>query len=225
VYLSNRHSKKLAIQSGAFDKPEIRLSFMGYDLTTTTKVPFTWCLVHPGSAGEKAIYPFSFYISNFGTASCENAVLVIQASRFVIPEEKDLPSKQIIVPGVYKDSTKKSIVNLDGFNQASYLLPPIHPKTSFMLSDNFIFEPSRVIMPINAETIDRAKVSMKSTVHWSYPFTITVLLKNQSAIVASFRIECISAKTLEEGISQYLVSFQKLVTNYLSSLKLWIRLN
>jgi hypothetical protein len=214
---SARHSRKLAQHSGAFRNPKLYLHLFTEALSNKSILPYSLCIVFSGNEQDKAIVPLTFHLANTGDASCEDAVFMIQGPNYCISESNDTLQLKA-EPAVYQETFNRSVVNLGEFNQISYLLPQIYPKSAISLTDVFIFKQSINSATKNFQTSDGQIKKLSIHTMLTYPFTVTLLYKDNPGQSSSFNIECVIARSIEEAQNKYLQPFKDEWNEYIANL-------
>ena len=218
TWWANSTARRIAAQSGAFAKPVVSVNLLGEALTPAgTK----FRIRHPG-AGGNVLVPLTIQIQNSGDRSVEDAVLVVQASKFAIPPA-DGGLTHSVTPGVFKSDVQREVSELGNFRQVSIRVPPIHPQTQLTVSEPLVMSPTRLEKPVSARTKDGVDVTFNVRVDYAYHVGVTLLLKDSVPIQGSAEIGCFVGPSLDALVTEATQERNKKISDQLSKLPWWRR--
>ena len=195
-------NRRLARYSRTLDRPDIRFHLFGQTLDAARAEKHSWCLLHPGAGHEPALFYLTFGIVNEGDGDAEENVFTITASRTCVIDERDSAVDMKAIPGVLAPAAKRSVVDIDGFRQISYILPSVRPRSGLSLTEGFIIRPSLPCpLPVASTSGGRAPVTIDLSL--SYPLSLTFQMKGSPVVRIPLRIESIPAATVEEACEKY----------------------
>lgn len=221
-----RHDNKIAEISGAYRKPKLSVSLFGQPIDNLQYQNREWILIHPGKEHEWAFYPLRFNITNAGDATAENLVLVIYGPDFIFPNFPEEIIKTDVGLGAFQESFGRHVSsvgeNKHQYKNISYSLPPIHPKTSFSITDWFSFTPLALIpLSVDAKTKDGSRVRIKTKYTVGVHMAVTLLVKDSPPIQSAVSVSCLASPSIDEGISAFASDIQEDYRNVVASLSLY----
>lgn len=213
TWWSISQSRRIARESGAFKKAVPSIYFLKKDLFRNPIESANWILLCPKDA-EKAVYSLSFQVVNKGDAPIDAPVFIVQGSIDCIKSLPDDTYKFECVPGVMKDSIRRSIVNLGNFNQISYMLPYISNNSAAELTDYFCFE-NTVSIPVTSEAVSKDGIKLKCTFEFSYSYILSIglLARDYPSVKCDLKMMCLPADTIDEAKDLLMRKFSKRKTN------------
>lgn len=218
TWWANHKARKLAHETGAFARPDLSVWLFGCPLHSPAQ---EFVIRHPAEKG-KVILPFRVQVRNRGARTADKAVLTIQANQSVLVSKDDLVEHEII-PGVLGPNVDRSINDIGEFRQVSFRLPPIHPRSSAIVSEPFILDLTSMTVPVQAKTKDQFDISMNVQVDYSYVVGVTVFLNDVPPIQASARISCLAAPSLDSLIEARRKSISDKFVDRVSGWPFWRR--
>jgi len=199
TWWSISQSRRIAREGGAFKKAAPSIYFLKKDIYRNP-IEFTnWVLLCPKDA-DLTVYSLSFQVANEGDATLDSPVFTVQGSIDCIKNVPDDAYKFECIPGVMKDSIKRSIVNLGNFNQISYMLPYITKNTAAELTDCFCFK-NTVSIPVTSEAVSKDRVKLKFTFEFSYSYILSLglLTKDYPSVRCDLKMMCLPADSIDEA--------------------------
>lgn len=199
TWWSISHSRRIAIESGALKKVAPSIYFFKKNIFRNPIESTNWILLCPKDA-ELTVYSLSFQVANEGDATLDSPVLTVQGSIDCIKDVPDNIFKHECIPGVMKESVKRSIVNLGNFNQISYLLPYIVNNSAVEITDFFCFIntvniPAKGDVPLSDGTIAKYTVAYS----FSYILSIGLLTKGYQPVKCDLKMMCLPADSIDEA--------------------------
>lgn len=191
-------SRRIAVESGAFKKAVPSIYFLNKDLSKIPLESTTWVLLCPKDA-DSSTYYLSFQVANEGDAPLDFPVFTVQGSNNCIINAPEAGCLKC-VPGVMKDSIKRSIVDLGNFNQLSYMLSHVGSRTSTELTDPFCFN-NTVGIPVTNKSILKDGVKLKYTFKYTYSYRLSLglLTKDYPSVKCDLNIMCMPADSIAEA--------------------------
>lgn len=206
TWWANRYNRSLAQRAGAFREPVLRVMLFGKDITRERNR--AWCFVRPPEPEAVFTFPLVIGLTNTGDETCTDAVVLVQAPKTNLPVRKGRKGLAVS-PGIFRDDVKISSESLDGiYNQDSYKLHPIHPRTETSIAQYLRLRREQGTIEAPAETKDNKQVTItaryKLAVGEPVGVVVTVLYGNTSPIVANLRVGVATGATIEEGARTYM---------------------
>lgn len=209
TWWSISQSRRIAKESGAFKRADPSIYFLRKDLLKNPIESTNWVLLCPKDAAL-TVYSLSFQVANEGDATMDSPIFTIQGSIDCIKDVPEDTYKFECVPGVMKDSIKRSIVNLGNFNQISYMLPYIGNKSAVELTDAFCFK-NTLSIPVTSEAVSKDGVKLKFTFEYSYAYILSLglLTKDYPSVKCDLNMMCLPADTIDEAKDMLAREFSK----------------
>ena len=207
--LQSKRARELAEQSGAFRYPDLTFSLFGEALSTSVaeNPVFTFC--HQGNDESISAYPLDFVVTNNGEATCDDLVLLLHATAYLLPPFSHQELECTISPGVYKDNVQREIVKLGHLNQVSYRLPPLHPKSRFRLCD-YCFLPATIHHgSVSATTVDKQSVEVGYVLGFRFRLSLTLLARDSIPQSYYFAIDRVSASSPKDAALKLMGSWSE----------------
>jgi|GEM_PF-6025609 len=199
TWWSISQSRRIARESGAFKKASPSICFLKKDLFKNPIESTNWVLLCPKDA-ELSVYSLSFQVANEGDATIDSPVFTVQGSSDCIRNVPDDTFTVECIPGVMKDSFKRSIVNLGNLNQISYMLPYLGNNSAMELTDAFCFK-NTMCIPITSEAVSKDGVKFKFSYKFSYSYILSLglLTKDCPSVKCDLKMMCLPADTISEA--------------------------
>src|ERR1017187_8851771 len=169
IWWSNRHTRKIAQESGSFNKPKLELFIFSQPI----KPKEIWCFLLPGNEDDCCLIKISLAIINSGTLQCDNPSLTIETLKEILVPNEGIAREPF--PAVLEDHFKRALGNTHNFNpeafpitreagkipsitkdsdeafaHVSHSLPSISPKAAGVIEEAFILRPT---VNLNMRTI------------------------------------------------------------------------
>jgi hypothetical protein len=202
VWWGNRHSRKLARESGALKQRNLGL-FIGNHEIHKREI---WCYCFPEHDANKTCVMMDLQIVNKGGLTCDGVVVTINTAKDLLssysPKKGHLLHK--VYPSVLEGDIKRAVADTDDLHRHfSYTLPPIHPKSGAVLSE-WLFLKQTVDIPesTGVKTKDNKKVEFQWRMSLSWPMTLSVIATDCEPTIAKLEIFGVRADSIPDALQQ-----------------------
>lgn len=197
AFWSAKISRRIAAESGAFRRSDLKILLLAQELTDTPDGVNHWCFIAPRDGKKPSVYPFDFQVANGGDAASGELVVTLTGPKqlFVPPS---VSIERSITPAVLEDSFRRaaSIVGQQG--QVSYVLPSLAPAAAAAISEPVILSSTHArTAKVQAETSDRVEVQIELQYSMSMILTISVMPLNSPIRSRTIQLSCIPAGDMD----------------------------
>jgi hypothetical protein len=202
VWWGNRHSRKLARESGALKQRKLGL-FIGNHEIHEREI---WCYCFPEHEADKVCIMMDLQIINKGGLTCDGVTVTINTAKDLLSSyspKKGLSTHKVY-PSVLEDDFKRAVADTDDMHRhVSYTLPPIHPKAAAILSE-WIFLQQTVDIPesTGVKTKDNKKVEMQWRMSLSWPMTVATIATDCEPTTVKLEIFGVRADSIPDALQQ-----------------------
>jgi hypothetical protein len=201
---ANRQNRRLAEETGAFSRPDIRFRMFGLDVD---EVPTArhWCIAHPSGDREPLIAPVRLELANAGDADAEDVVLSIQAfGGLILSGRKEDGAVAIFTPPAqFEDGFKREVRDIGGLRQLIYCFKRITPGVSVIIPEPLVLTPTRIPHVVDAKTADGVPIRISVVADFAYALVVTIMASNRRPSSRIVAVECIRGATVDELEKNY----------------------
>ncbi|HVT30231.1 MAG TPA: hypothetical protein VHE81_19625 [Lacipirellulaceae bacterium] len=200
VWWSNKHSRKLAGQTGGLKRRMFGWAIGSHEIRERE----IWCFCFPKITADRSVVEIHLSLFNKGDLSCEGVLATINAAKDLISpySEKEFSKTHTAYPAVLVDQIQRAVSDIDDtYRHISYSLPALHPKASHRICEFIFLRPS-----IDLQNSTTAKTKDKKFVefHWqmslSWPLEFAAVATDCVPIRSSLEVYGFHADSPPEAL-------------------------
>lgn len=204
-----RHSKKIAIDSGAFQKPKPVLSLLNCELKNeeTYRIVFGCNF----KKYENIFFEFPVQLANTGDKDVEGSHLVFKHAM-----ESPLPLDDIgcveMLPLLINFGSRRFTKDNNG-KCVTFFIKQVNPKVGITIPEPLLIPETVRKMEVPATTKDNVNILVKLDVSFMFTFELLFTAQNCAPQKFKFDVEAINSKDIDELINKQIDSLKEHAKN------------